>query len=266
MAICRFINPVFTFLDTDGSPLEGGLLYTYDTGTTDLRSTYTDLEGLTANSNPIVLDEAGSCEFYLTEGVKYKLVLKTSAGVTIQTIDPVVANFPISSTGDLEVVTEDDTPIVNNYVLENIELNYKDPNTIDFSPNGTGKFTFDSLGKIDFHQHYHLLDINLEIDSGYGISNKYNDDYPTVRFTPAAGAVNYIDISNNESWHSVTSNYYYKISAKGTDTNIDLKLSGTEGTLWYMLGQSSLFPTEDGTAGQYFTYNITTNTFVWAGP
>lgn len=77
------------FSDNSGVILSGGLLYTYTAGTTTPQATYTSSGGGTANSNPIVLDSSGRItnEVWLTQGVAYKFVLKTSAAVTIGTYD-----------------------------------------------------------------------------------------------------------------------------------------------------------------------------------
>lgn len=77
------------FFTNDGAPLSGGLLYTYLAGTTTPQTTYTSSTGLTANSNPIVLDSAGRTpqQVWLTEGLLYKFVLRDSTGVLIQTND-----------------------------------------------------------------------------------------------------------------------------------------------------------------------------------
>jgi hypothetical protein len=77
------------FLDNSGNPLTGGLLYTYAAGTTTPVTTYTSYSGAVANSNPVVLDSAGRVpyEIWLTDGVSYKLVLQTSAGVQLASWD-----------------------------------------------------------------------------------------------------------------------------------------------------------------------------------
>ena len=77
------------FFDNNGIPLNGGLLYTYQAGSTTPLTTYTDIGGTIANTNPIVLDTSGrsATEVWLTYGFNYKFVLKTSAGVTIGTYD-----------------------------------------------------------------------------------------------------------------------------------------------------------------------------------
>lgn len=88
------------FSDNNGSPLSGGLLYTYQAGTTTPQATYTSNTGVTAQTNPIVLDSAGRIaggEIWLTQGQDYKFVLKTSAGATIGTYDNVPGANDFSS-------------------------------------------------------------------------------------------------------------------------------------------------------------------------
>jgi hypothetical protein len=83
------------FSDNNGSPLSGGLLYTYQAGTTTPQATYTSNTGVTAQTNPIVLDSAGRIaggEIWLTQGQDYKFVLKTSAGASIGTYDNITGN------------------------------------------------------------------------------------------------------------------------------------------------------------------------------
>src|SRR5688572_5615468 len=83
------INPILQFMDNAGEPLSGGLLYTYAPGTTTNKTTYTDENLSVPNANPIVLDSAGRCTIFLTDGEEYKFVLQTSAAVTLRTIDEV---------------------------------------------------------------------------------------------------------------------------------------------------------------------------------
>jgi len=79
----------FQFLTTTGLPLNGGLLYTYQAGSSTPLATYTDVNGTTANTNPIVLGTDGrpQNEMWLTYGYTYKFVLKDSSGSTIQSYD-----------------------------------------------------------------------------------------------------------------------------------------------------------------------------------
>jgi hypothetical protein len=79
----------FNFLDVDGRPLNAGKLYTYQAGSTTPFVTYTDVNGLIANTNPIILGTDGRppSEIWLTDGFFYKFVLTDSDDVTIQTYD-----------------------------------------------------------------------------------------------------------------------------------------------------------------------------------
>jgi hypothetical protein len=78
------------FFDNNGVPLAGGLIYTYVAGTTTPAATYTSSLGVTAHANPIVLDAAGRIatgEVWLTSGVDYKFLVKTSANVQLGSYD-----------------------------------------------------------------------------------------------------------------------------------------------------------------------------------
>jgi len=90
------------FFDNNGVPLSGGLLYTYQAGSSSPLTTYTTNDGTTPNSNPIILDSAGRTpqEVWMQTGYSYKFVLQTSAGVTLQTLDnlyPILQSAPAVS-------------------------------------------------------------------------------------------------------------------------------------------------------------------------
>lgn len=77
------------FFDNNGIPLNGGLIYTYQAGSSTPLATYTDINGTVANANPIVLNSSGRLanEIWLSYGYFYKFVLKDSSGSTIGTYD-----------------------------------------------------------------------------------------------------------------------------------------------------------------------------------
>lgn len=84
-----FAGAGWQFFDDNGIPLSGGKIYSYIAGTTTPAVTYTSNSGFASNPNPIILDAAGrpTEEVWLTPGVSYKFVLKTSTDVTIRTYD-----------------------------------------------------------------------------------------------------------------------------------------------------------------------------------
>ena len=77
------------FLTNTGLPLAGGLLYTYQAGSSTPLTTYTTNAGTIANTNPIVLGTDGRLpnELWLTYGYYYKFVLQDAVGSTIATYD-----------------------------------------------------------------------------------------------------------------------------------------------------------------------------------
>jgi microcystin-dependent protein len=79
----------FQFLTTTGLPLNGGYIYTYQAGSTTPLTTYSDVNGLIPNANPIVLGTDGrpQTEIWLTQGFSYKFVLTDSSNNQIQTYD-----------------------------------------------------------------------------------------------------------------------------------------------------------------------------------
>jgi len=90
------------FFDDNGVPLAGGLIYTYQAGSSTPLVTYTTNAGTIANANPIVLDAAGRVpqEIWLLTGYSYKFVLQNASAVLIQTLDniyPILQNAPTSS-------------------------------------------------------------------------------------------------------------------------------------------------------------------------
>lgn len=80
------------YFDDSGDPLAGGLVYAYIAGTTTPQATYTTAAGSTANANPVVLDSNGRAAIWLDPTLSYKLVIKTSAGVTIKTVDTIAGS------------------------------------------------------------------------------------------------------------------------------------------------------------------------------
>jgi len=96
-------SPKAQFLANDGTPLVGGKLYTYAAGTTTPLATYTSYSGLTANTNPIILDSRGEANVWLNVG-PYKLALYDADNALIWTVDNIysagsgVFNGPVSGT------------------------------------------------------------------------------------------------------------------------------------------------------------------------
>lgn len=96
--ISLFAGAGAQFFDDNGTPLSGGLLFTYAAGTTAAATTFTSSTGSSAHSNPIVLDAGGRVpeEIWLTANTIYKFVLEDANNVLIGSWD----NIPGISDAD----------------------------------------------------------------------------------------------------------------------------------------------------------------------
>lgn len=68
-------TPIQKFFANDGTPLNGGQLFTYVPSTTTKLATYTDSSGGTPNANPIILNFRGEADVWLDPALTYKYVL-----------------------------------------------------------------------------------------------------------------------------------------------------------------------------------------------
>ena len=90
-------NPKQQFFDANGSPLVGGKIYTYEAGTSIPVATYQDASGVTANTNPIILDSRGMCNIWLLSTKSYKYVVKDANDVLVFTTDNIGVTLTTAS-------------------------------------------------------------------------------------------------------------------------------------------------------------------------
>lgn len=86
------------FVDNNGQPLAGGLVYTCIAGAasytgSNLQTTWSDPAGTVANTNPIVLDSSGRCSMY-GGTLPYKIYVFTSNNVPVGS--PIDNVYPLS--------------------------------------------------------------------------------------------------------------------------------------------------------------------------
>jgi hypothetical protein len=114
------LAPLLTpqFFTNAGAPLAAGQLWTYAASSSTPIATYVDFQGVTVNTNPIILNSRGECSVWLLPNVGYKFVLEDALGNTIWTRDQVFNGQLTTLYGGV------DTGIVNAYVI-----NYNSPYT-----------------------------------------------------------------------------------------------------------------------------------------
>lgn len=75
-------------LDANAVNSPGALAYFYDAGTTTLRTVYADSDLTIPHPSPLVADAAGVFAAVYAGGAAVKVVVQTSAGATLYTLDP----------------------------------------------------------------------------------------------------------------------------------------------------------------------------------
>lgn len=86
--LCPFASFLQLLSDT-GIVLSGGLIWTYRAGTTAPTNTWTDITGVTPNSNPIQLGANGrlnNVSIWQQGGVPIKVIFSTNAGTTLSPV------------------------------------------------------------------------------------------------------------------------------------------------------------------------------------
>lgn len=94
-------NLKYKATDSNGDPLVGGLLYSYQAGTTTLLATFADQSEATPNSNPVILDANGEASVWLGTNA-YKFTLCDANDVEIYTVDN-VSHISDSSIGSAKL-------------------------------------------------------------------------------------------------------------------------------------------------------------------
>ena len=101
--MARFGEINAQYFDDSGDPLGSGKLYFYDSGTTTLKTTFSDINQTIANTNPVILTAAGRQPNIFFSG-NAKAILADSSDVQILVRDPV--GQTASAFGDAWVATK----------------------------------------------------------------------------------------------------------------------------------------------------------------
>jgi hypothetical protein len=99
--------------DANGDPLDRGKIYSYLAGTSTPATTYTAEDGLTPQTNPIIMNARGipANPIWLQGGTSYKLVVTDANDVVLQTVDNVQGiNDPATISTQDQWVTFAGTP------------------------------------------------------------------------------------------------------------------------------------------------------------
>lgn len=249
------------FLDANGAPLTGGLLYTYLSGTTTPVTTYTSRAATANNTNPIVLDAAGRTpsEIWLNGGVLYKFVLKSSTYVQIGTYDSIPAINDTTSISNLITVAGTNaltalaTPTLGGYAV-GAQYNFIAQNTntaamtIDIDTLGVKSITkLGSLPLVAGDVQAGAL-VVIEYDgtqfqmlNALSTNFKYIVEPTTIAATASTGTINY-DISTQSIVYyttAATANWTMNFRSSSSATLNSLMSTGQTITVTFMATQGA---------------------------
>ena len=120
------LGPTPQFFDSNGKPLVGGKLFVYIAGTTTKAVTYSDFYQ-TENTNPVVLNDLGTCILIVPSENLYKIVLYDRNGNLLLTRDNVSVSY------EQQII----------YITAN-KVESSD-GTVDITPVTEGEMTFSDL-------------------------------------------------------------------------------------------------------------------------
>lgn len=164
-------NPRQQYLDANGNPYVGGKLFTYAAGSSTKQATYTDSTGLTANTNPIILDSAGRTPYgvWLTAGLNYKFVLALSTD-TDPPSSPIFTEDVVSGVNDTATTTSQwITSGVTPTYISGTQFTLVGDKTADFHVGRRVKFTVTAgtvYGLITATAYTSLTTVTVVMDSG----------------------------------------------------------------------------------------------------
>ena len=137
----------------NGTLLAGGKVYVYYLGRSQLADTWTDIDGESLNTNPIILDNQGMCKCYVDTSYDYTVVVKDrfdqlvfardkhvatdgktqggAAGTIIQGSNNITVNHTIVNEKDVYTISGKDYEGVDPIVVDN-DLRRISANTVTF--------------------------------------------------------------------------------------------------------------------------------------
>jgi len=154
------VYTLFQAFDGNGLPAKGWKLNTYDSGTLNVKATYSDRALSSANTNPVILNARGEANVNLNG--KYKFILTDENDVPIWTEDEVAGL-------GVDVLDASATQVIT------FHAPISTPTT---APNKGFLYTRDVTGKAELHyldeddQEVQITSVGYLNDSGFAISGK----------------------------------------------------------------------------------------------
>ncbi len=228
------------FLTNTGLPLAGGLLYTYQAGSSTPLTTYTTINGTIANTNPIVLGTDGRLpsEMWLTYGYFYKFVLQDANSNLIASYDNIygiLGTVPATSsaftTGMILLWSGSTGSIPSGFYLcngSNGTPDLRDRFIVGAGGSYTVAQTGGSADSIVVSHNHTATSVSTVTDPGH-----VHQQYPSGGANNGNGAMADATVRNNVNTNSAVTG----ITVATTTTNVAAGISGTgaNNPLYYAL-------------------------------
>lgn len=102
----------------NGVPLANGKMYVYALGRTTLMDTWSDVDGESLNTNPIILDAAGQCHCYVSDDFDYTIVVCDEYNNEIFSLDKYIYSEGSHSHADVAVAPSENIAVSSYHVGE----------------------------------------------------------------------------------------------------------------------------------------------------
>lgn len=116
--LCELFDNIVQMQALNGVPLANGKLYVYALGRTRLMDTWSDVDGESLNTNPIILDDAGQAHVYVSDDFDYTLVVCDAYNNEVFSIDKYLYSKGEHSHADVAVAPSEHIAVSSYHVGE----------------------------------------------------------------------------------------------------------------------------------------------------
>ena len=116
--LVELFDNIVQMQNLNGVPLANGKMYVYALGRTRLMDTWSDVDGESLNSNPIILDAAGQCHCYVSDDFDYTIVVTDAYDNEIFSIDKYLYSKGSHSHADVAVAPSETIAVSSYHVGE----------------------------------------------------------------------------------------------------------------------------------------------------
>lgn len=116
--LVELFDNIVQMQNLNGVPLANGKMYVYALGRTRLMDTWSDVDGESLNSNPIILDAAGQCHCYVSTDFDYTIVVCDAYDNEIFSIDKYLYSQGSHSHADVAVAPSETIAVSSYHVGE----------------------------------------------------------------------------------------------------------------------------------------------------